>query len=348
MMVTDSLALVANAAGSLRLETVPAPTLGPTQLLVRVRVSAVSSGTERRMLHGHAGRADRDHPGWPQVGAFGYLAAGDVVAVGASVTGFAVGDRVTCGRRWGAHRELLDVDASSALLIPDDVDYTDAACAYWAVPPWCGILAAGAGPAEPVAVVGLGPLGLCAVELLGPAVRPVLGIDPIARRRRLAEDRGARALEPEEVDALAHDGVIAGASAERRPAAVLECSGSQSGFELALRLVRPRGRVVLVGSLPPLQDLELFWPLQVSGASVHPIHRPGDASPQDGGASSPRALHLPRMLERIRHGTLRLTDLCTAVVTPEDAVDAFDSLHRGPDRMVGLAIAWDRGLARPA
>jgi threonine dehydrogenase-like Zn-dependent dehydrogenase len=344
----DTRALVAVAAGSLRLEDVAPPVIGPDQLLVRVRVSAVSSGTERRMLHGHDGREDHGHPGWPQVGAFGYLAAGDVVAVGEDVSGFVVGDRVACGRRWGAHRGSLDVDAVSALRIPEGIGYLDAACAYWAVPPWCGILAAEAGPREPVAVVGLGPLGLCAVELLGPSRRPVLGIDPVARRRTLAAERGARTATPAELGPDASTDASTRASTDAGPVAVLECSGSQAGLELALRIVRPRGRVVLVGSLPPLHDLDLFWPLQNSGASIHPIHRPSDVSPQDGGSSSPRALHLPGMLERIGRGDLHLDDLCTAVVAPEDAVRAFDALHHEPERMVGLAIAWDGDLVRSA
>jgi hypothetical protein len=67
------------------------------QVLVRSRVTAVSAGTESRMLHGRG-------PQWPVVGAFGYLIAGDVVAVGPGVSGVAVGAsrRCRCSRRSAA------------------------------------------------------------------------------------------------------------------------------------------------------------------------------------------------------------------------------------------------------
>jgi len=333
-------ALVATGRGVLELASTPTPVIGPGQLLVRTRVSAVSSGTERRMLYGYRGREDRGHPGWPQVGAFGYLAAGDVVEVGRDVAGFAIGDRVACGRTWGAHREMLDVNAESATKIPDELSYRDAACAYWAVPPRCGILAADPAPDAAVAIVGLGPLGLCGIEQLGPSARPVLGIDPLAPRRKLAEQRGAHTATPDEaVEAATLDALIGGP-----PAAVIECSGTQAGLELALEIVRPMGRVALVGSLPPLDDFDLFWPLQIKGTHIVPIHRPSADSPQSGGASSPRALHLPSVLEEIIDGRLRVDDLCSWVVDPADAQAALDLLHAHPALGVGMAIAWDRSL----
>lgn len=333
-------ALVATGRGALELTTVPVPTIRPDQLLVKTRVSAVSSGTERRMLYGTRGREDRGHPGWPQVGAFGYLAAGDVVEVGRDVTGFTVGDRVACGRTWGAHRAMLDVNAESATRIPEGLSYRDAACAYWAVPPRCGILAADPEPGAAVAIVGLGPLGLCGVEQLDPSARPVLGIDPLAPRRELAAQRGAHVVTPDQAaDIATIDALIGGP-----PVAVIECSGTQAGLELALEIVRPMGRVALVGSLPPLDDFDLFWPLQIKGTHIVPIHRPSADSPQSGGSSSPRALHLPSVLDEIVDGRLRVDDLCSWVVDPNDAPAAVELLHAHPNLGVGMAIAWDPSL----
>src|ERR1700733_8679230 len=145
-------ALVAPGPGRLVVDEVPEPAHGPGQVLVRTRVTAVSAGTELRMLYGDpeastggvwGGRPPEasTSPDWPAVGAFGYLACGDVVATGPGVTGLAAGDRVTCGTGWGAHAELLAVDAASAQVLPPGLSYLDGACAYWAVPPLCGILA---------------------------------------------------------------------------------------------------------------------------------------------------------------------------------------------------------------
>ena len=174
-------ALVAPGPGRLVVDEVPEPAHGPGQVLVRTRVTAVSAGTELRMLYRDQAEP-AEGPAWPAVGAFGYLACGDVVAVGRGVTGLAVGDRVTCGTGWGAHAELLAVDAATVHVLPPGLSYLDGACAYWAVPPLCGILAGRPDYYDDVAVVGLGPPGLAAVQMLGPMCRRVIAIDRVAAR----------------------------------------------------------------------------------------------------------------------------------------------------------------------
>ena len=56
------------------------------------------------------------------------------------------------------------------------------------------------------------------------------------------------------------------------------------GLETALGVVGPKGRIALVGSQQRLDRLDLFWPLQHSGARIVPLYREGAASPQAGGA----------------------------------------------------------------
>ena len=83
-----------------------------------------------------------------------------------------------------------------------------------------------------VAVLGDGKLGLLAALVL--ATR---GIDPILagkheRKLALAQARGLRTATPDQLDAKAFDFVI-------------EATGSPSGMQRAVELVRPRGTVVL-------------------------------------------------------------------------------------------------------
>ena len=128
-------AIIARGPGQLTLEEVADPDVEPGSVLVRTRVTAVSAGTELRMLYGPGDEPVGFGPGWPVVGAFGYLASGDVVAVGNGVQGIAIGDRVACGTTWGAHQEILRVDAESVQPLPSGLGYLEGACAYWAVPP---------------------------------------------------------------------------------------------------------------------------------------------------------------------------------------------------------------------
>lgn len=334
--------LMASAPGELRLEDSAPPTIGPGQVLVRTRVSAVSGGTERRMLYGRQDDPREDAPDFPVPGAFGYLAAGDVVETGDAVEEFRPGDRVSCGRVWGAHRELLDTDASSVQPLPDELSYLEGAAAYWAVPPLAGIVAAAPRLYSDTAVVGLGPLGLCAVQMLLPASRRVAAVDIVASRLSAARTWGAVA-----VDAAGHDP----AEEIRRampsgPEIVIEASGTQAGLELALEIVRPLGRVALVGVPPPLRAMDLFWPMQVKGIRLVPIHRETAASPQGGGEGSLRVSLLPDVFDMISTGRLDIEGLTSWVVPPERAPEAMSLLHHHPDVALGTAIAWDAGEIR--
>jgi threonine dehydrogenase-like Zn-dependent dehydrogenase len=327
--------LVAPGLGRLEVGEADVPAIGPTGVLVRTVVSGVSAGTEKRKVYtAELGPNDMRDP-WPAIGAFGYMAAGVVEAVGPEVRGLTPGDRVYCGRTWGAHRELIDTDAAQVVRLPDALGWVEAACAYWAVPPLLGLLAAEPQYGGDAAVVGLGPLGLMGVQHLARFSRRVLALDTVAARRDLARSLGAtEAADPGEVGQL-----------EERPAVVLEVSGTQPGLETALAIVRPQGRVALVGSQQRLDRFDLFWPLQNSGARIVPLYREGAASVQSP-AGNPAQRWLPLVHDFLLRGWLRIEPLITWVVSPEMAPAAFELLHRRPELAVGMAIAWDPALAR--
>ena len=111
MQMTDS-------ATTLELRDVPAPVAGPKQLLLRMRAAALNRG-EFLLGHGLHGQ-----PGtWKAIGAEG---AGEVVAVGAEVTGFRPGDRVM-GRCAGAFSELALMEAAEAMSVPEGLSWDEAA-----------------------------------------------------------------------------------------------------------------------------------------------------------------------------------------------------------------------------
>jgi threonine dehydrogenase-like Zn-dependent dehydrogenase len=339
--------LVAPELGRLEVGEADVPSIGPGQVLVRTVVSGVSAGTEKRKLFvAELGPRDERAP-WPAIGGFGYMASGVVEKVAPDVasTTLKPGDRVFAGRTWGGHRELIDTAAASVLRIPDELGWAEAACSYWAVPPLLGLLAAAPTYYDDTAVVGLGPLGLMGVQLLGRSARRVIAVDPVPARRAMAERFGALALEP-------GDGVVDRVRdlfGGGLPEVVLEVSGTQPGLETALSIVRPKGRVALVGSQQRLSNFDLFWPLQHSGATVVPLFRPGPASVQAAaGAESPIQRQLPLVHELLLRGGLEIGPLITWVVSPEQAPRAMDLLHRRPDLGVGLAVDWDGGQARNA
>lgn len=98
-----------------RLETVPRPEAGPGQLLLRVRAAGLNRG---ELMVGHGPQAAGAKPA-------GTEAAGEVVAVGAGVEGFAVGDRVMA-RCPGGFAEYAKVEAYEAIAVPPALDWAQA------------------------------------------------------------------------------------------------------------------------------------------------------------------------------------------------------------------------------
>lgn len=136
--------------------------------------------------------------------------------------------------RDGAHAEFLQLPAANLLLVPDEVSDE---CAVFTEP-----LAAAIGIADRVsieaetriAVIGDGKLGLLCAQALALTKAKLLLIGKHAEKLRIAARRG---IETAMVD-----------DARRRGGefdVVVEASGAESGFALALDMLRARGTLVL-------------------------------------------------------------------------------------------------------
>src|SRR5215471_181756 len=193
----------------LQIVELPIEPPGPGQLRVRVRAAGVSS-TDLTMLAGN----DRYAPKIPFV--VGYEVAGVVEAIGAGVTGFAVGERVAALTVYGAFAELLVREAEHFLPIPDGVSDRDAAAVILNyMTAWQMIhRVAKVRPGQTALVTGAaGGVGTAALQLLrlaglktyGAASAPKhatlrsLGAIPIDYRAGPI-DHLTRALEPKGVD----------------------------------------------------------------------------------------------------------------------------------------------------
>jgi NADPH:quinone reductase-like Zn-dependent oxidoreductase len=107
-----------DASTELEVRDVPVPDPGPGQLLVRIRAAALNRG---EFLAGHG---THGKPGaWKAIGNEG---AGEVIAAGAEVTGFAAGDRVM-GRCAGAFAEFALMESAEAMPVPAGISLEEAA-----------------------------------------------------------------------------------------------------------------------------------------------------------------------------------------------------------------------------
>jgi predicted dehydrogenase/threonine dehydrogenase-like Zn-dependent dehydrogenase len=257
--------------GTTQVAEVPCPRAGAGQLLIRTLCTLVSAGTERMLVDfGKAGLIDkaRQQPDkvrmvldkvrtdglLPTLDAvrnkldqplpMGYCNLGQVVEVGAGVSGFKVGDRVASN---GRHAEVVTVPVNLCAKVPDAVaDETGAFTVLGAIAlqgtrliqPTLG---------EAVVVTGLGLIGLMTVQLLKAQGCRVLGLDFDSHKLTLARRFGAEVVDLSSgADPLA---IALAFSRGRGVDAVIVTASTKSSEPIrqAALMCRKRGRIVLVG-----------------------------------------------------------------------------------------------------
>lgn len=154
----------------LRMTEVPRPTPKRDEVLVRVRATTVNRTDCAFRTADHFVNRLVSGLFRPRRGILGSELSGDVVAVGADVESFRVGDRVfgLSGLRFGAHAEYVCLPESAAIApMPVGMTYEQAAAvsegAWYAL---TDLRKAGVGPGQRILVYGAsGSIGTAAVQL---------------------------------------------------------------------------------------------------------------------------------------------------------------------------------------
>lgn len=173
------------------------PELKCDQVRVRTIVSTISNGTERANITGDPNVSisrTEEIPLFPRFS--GYSSAGEIIELGSNVTGFSIGDRVAMS--WSKHKEINTLSADRISRIPADISYEEAALCHIATFPLAAIRKTRLELGESMMVMGLGILGLIAIQL-GKAAGavPIIAADPNPARREKALKLGADyALDP--------------------------------------------------------------------------------------------------------------------------------------------------------
>lgn len=238
------------AADVLRIGEVPAPLLRPHDLLVRTRAAGVNRAdlTHRRGGYGR--------PDFGDSTLMGLEIAGEVVAVGEAVQGYAVGDRVMGIVGGGAYAEMARIDYRMAMPIPDCLDYVQAAAitevfvtAHEAL-----IHLGRLRPGETVLVhAGAGGVGGAAVQLahaLGATVLATAQASAHALVRRLGADH---AIDYEKDDFAE---VVARLTDGRGVDLVLDFIGAPY-FERNVNALGFGGRLVQIGIMGGVEDARI-------------------------------------------------------------------------------------------
>ena len=276
-------AVVPKIGGKWEVKVVPTPHPATNQVLIKMHASGLCY-TDVHMTEGHV-----------LTGAFprtiGHEPAGEIVEVGEGVTSRKIGDRVgvpwfqaSCGRcEWclrgkpmfcaqmigtgigiqGSHAEYMVAYADATMLLPDGLEYEQAApvfCAGYTV--WSGLRWANPKPHERIAVVGIGGLGHMALQYSKAAGFETIAITHSKDKEELVHKLGA--------DIVVSDGQ--GLREAGGADIILATSNSYKAAADTLRGLRPDGRLMFIGgsdepfTIPSPGEL-LFNRHQIIGSS---------------------------------------------------------------------------------
>jgi 2-desacetyl-2-hydroxyethyl bacteriochlorophyllide A dehydrogenase len=265
-------AVTFQAPGEVRVEERPEPELVERDdAVVRVEATGVC-GSDLHIYHGRV----VIEPGFT----LGHEFVGTVVAAGDGVTEVAEGDRVlgcycsacgncffcrrgdfhkcddgrvfghgkTLGSLQGAQAERVLVPHANLTLRRVPEGMTDEAALFAGDvmgTGWHAVDQAGIRPGDSAAVLGLGPVGLCAVQAAKAAgAAKVIAIDTVEERLGTARDFGAEPVHLTEDDPRA---AVKAATGGRGVDAAIDAVGNQDALELAARVTRKAGTVAAIG-----------------------------------------------------------------------------------------------------
>lgn len=339
-------ALVHTAPFRFEYTRVPAPAVGPEEVLVRVRSVGICGSD----VHGFTGQTGRRIP--PII--MGHEAAGTVEALGASVRGFEPGEAVCfdstvycnqcdacragavnrCAqrqvlgvsipgmKRQGAMAEFVALPWWTLHRMPEGLDFDAAAMLE---PVSIGLHAAARGSVregEHVLVIGAGTIGLFVLQAarLRGAARIVVS-DPSPSRRALARRLGADVTLDPSTDDL-----------EARVREETEGRGADVSFEVvglaptlrqAAAATRAGGRVVLVG------NLTREVPIDVQEVTSRELTLIGTYASSGEYAEAVRAVAERR---------IEVEPLISARLPLDEAPRAFERLHAGEEEWVKVVL----------
>lgn len=362
--------------GRTTVEELPVPTPRPGTALVKTEASLVSAGTERmvvefaeKTLIGKARsrpdlvrqvleRARREglistvqaaFNRLDQPMALGYSSAGTIVGLGENMAGFKVGQRVACaGGGYAVHAEYAVVPRNLLTPLPKDVDFESAAFATLGAIAMHGFRLAEPQVGESVAVIGLGLLGLLAIQIAAAAGCNVLGIDIDPKRAAIASSFGFQA-------AIRSSAVEASQAftAHRGFDVVLICADTPSNdpVELAGIIARDRARIVATGAVGLDIPRKIYYEKELSFINSR-SYGPGryDATYEEQGSDYPigfvrwtEGRNLQAVVELMAKGKLRVDPLITHRFPIEKAATAYEVITgKRKEAFLGVLLTYDQ------
>ena len=310
------------------------------EVTVEIEYSAISAGTEKANYIGQRNGtnvAEDAEVKFPIC--VGYSSAGTVTAIGSKVENVKIGDKVAVF--WGTHKKHQTVSKRKVIKIPDGVSTKEASMALISTFPLAAIRKTKIEIGESAMVMGLGILGIFAVqELRAAGAYPIIAVDPITERRDFAIKMGADiALDPTEegfankVNTLTNGGVNV----------CIEVTGLGVGLIQALDCMKMMGRVALLGCTRSSKfEIDYYGKVHGRGISLIGAHTLARPKLESSASLWTDIDDMKAVLDLIIGKRLNFNDMICEIHSPADAQEVYTRLVNDKKFPIGVLFDWNR------
>ena len=347
-------ALYANNRGETYLKEAPDPALGETGVLIETVTSVLGTGSEvGNLSRTRQAVQEGSDPGALSERPMSYQSAGRVVEVTPDLQShYAPGDRVVAvGGGFAPHAERAFLTRHNFAKIPDALDTAEAATANIGLTALHAIRRAQLLPGETAAVIGMGLVGQMIAQMVQMMGGRALGIDIIPYRLEKAQELGIALTLQGDADALAA-AVADYTCGLGVDASFVAAGGGPAPGRLGIRLVRPSGRVMMIGGLVPdftvghpdanphTKEIDIRWVFGRGPGSRDQDYLHARTDYPNRFVQWDQERNLYALLQMQASGGVRVGPLLTHRFPFADAPKAVDLLIEHPDEALAVVLDY--------
>jgi len=316
--------------------------VGENEVLVKNRYTAISPGTELSIYTGINPEVYQPNSwcNYPHIP--GYVGLGEAVAVGSSVQGINVGDAVF------HHSHHSEYDRVETRWFPCmKIDHKDmlpevSLIRFAAIVMSGSIRLSKIELGDKIVLIGLGLIGQIGAQLFSLAGADIHAFDPIASRRRLAEQIGA-VLDTHDPSTTNPKDFAQSLTEGRGVDTLLDATGQSALLMTNIEVVRPLGQVILLGAPFAAYEANLtkflrqifLKRLKVVGAlELDRMTLPNEY------VAHPYLFDVSYSLELIHRGKLKTKPLVSHVIAPSEFKVGYEGLLNKKDVFTAVVIDW--------
>jgi len=240
---------------------------------------------------------------------------------------------------WGCHKSYCEFPETNLIHLPDEVPFNAASVAHIACFPMGAIRKTRLEVGESAIVMGLGILGMLAVqELRAAGAAPIIAVDPIESKRQQALENGADyVLDSRDPDFVEKVKAITGKGAN----VAIEVTGVGQALDQVLDVVAPKGRVALLGCTRDKNfTIDYYRKVHAPGVTLigaHTASRPAEDSYP--GFWTVRD-EMASILRLQKGGRLDLMRIISEVHSPAEAPEVYQRLISEKGFPIGVQFDW--------